>query len=63
MPAAECRTTDISQQLKQLAGPNGRSWGFLYSTSIPEDAAAEEQPQLKTCGLDASRLSQVSNDL
>ncbi|WIA22540.1 hypothetical protein OEZ86_009530 [Tetradesmus obliquus] len=59
MPATECRTTDISQQLKQLAGPDGRSWGFLYSTYIPEDAAADDQPQLKPSGLDASRLSQL----
>jgi hypothetical protein len=59
MPAAECKSTDVSQQLKQLAGPKGRSWGFLYSTRIPEDAAADEQPQLKTSGLDASRLGQV----
>ncbi|KAF6261562.1 hypothetical protein COO60DRAFT_1699757 [Scenedesmus sp. NREL 46B-D3] len=53
-----CRTTDLSQQLKQLAGPKGRIWGFLYSACIPEDAAADAVPQLKASGLDASRLSQ-----
>jgi hypothetical protein len=53
------KTTDISSNLSALLGPEGGSWGFLYSSCIPQQPQGNDQT-LKKSALSQQQLGQVS---
>jgi hypothetical protein len=59
---AAVKLTNIDAELHHIAGPQGRQWGFVYSTCIPEHvhlAESQHSKQLQQSGLDVAKLAQV----
>lgn len=52
------KTTDISSNLTHLLGPEGGTWGFLYSSCMPP-AQQDNVPVLKKSVLSQQQLGQV----
>lgn len=52
------KTTDISTNLSALLGAEGGSWGFLYSSCIPQQIQGSEAT-LKKSALSQQQLGQV----
>lgn len=52
------KTTDIGSNISALLGPEGGSWGFLFSSCIPQQAQGNETT-LKKSALSQQQLGQV----
>lgn len=52
------KTTDISSNLTHLLGPDRGTWGFLYSSCMPQ-AQQDDVPVLKKSVLSQQQLGQV----
>jgi hypothetical protein len=56
------KTTDISSNLAQLAGPDAGRWGFLYSSCIPQQYQTADV-KLKQSKLGQQQLGQVGEQV
>lgn len=54
----DCKTTDITQHIQHIDGPDGRTGLFLFTKHIPEDKVVLDV-QRKDSGVDTRTLSRV----